>query len=370
VRRVSDRPLDAAGARSELDPLSLAEIDTLLTRIGVGALDPATVTGEIGRNKNWSGRTCSGRGVFIKQVIGDPIDAARRMRHSLAADALLRGYGEFSAGPRCLGSDEGARLLVFELVDGGRNGAHLAGDGDFHTETASDLGRMLAALHTLDPSALGVPITSRSRCGVADMVTALPLDTFRDASAAELEVWQLLQQDGAVAAKVRDLCRSAERARQAPVHGDLRLDQILVLPDAIHLLDWEEFQGADPAQDVGSFIGEWLYRAVRGITGNAEDSQDVPWSHEEVVARGVAELAKVQPYIDAFWSAYRSERGSLTPDLAVRAAGFAGWHQFDRLLAEARDRNRLSPVDRAVAGVGRAVLLHADQFVQALGLGG
>jgi hypothetical protein len=137
----------------------------------------------------------------------------------------------------------------------------------------------------------------------------------------------------------------------------------------MYICDWEEFRLADAARDLGSFAGEWLHRAVRGLAGyggNAAVSETV--SHEEIVRRMADGIAAVRPRVVAFCSGYRQARPTVDPGLHARAAGFAGWHLFDRMLASARRSSRLGALERAAAGIGRSVLLAPADYAATLGL--
>ncbi len=54
--------------------------------------------------------------------------------------------------------------------------------------------------------------------------------------------------------------------------------------------------------------------------------------------------------------------------LPERAAAYAGWHLYDRLIATAESHATLNPVARAAAGIGRTVLLDPAGAARTLGL--
>ncbi|MDW6064936.1 hypothetical protein SAZ11_52485 [Streptomyces sp. FXJ1.4098] len=173
-------------------------------------------------------------------------------------------------------------------------------------------------------------------------------------------------------------------AEPAPAHGDLRLDQFLLHGDELHLCDWEEFRLADPARDIGGFVGQWLFRAATLMftefepdppdsADNAADAADAAGAdggtHAPLVRGGADQLDAVRPLVAAFWRGYRGARPAADPGLAERAVAYAGWHLFDRVLATATHSARLTAVQRGTAGLGRGALLAPARFVDVLGLG-
>ncbi|HEY3465617.1 MAG TPA: class V lanthionine synthetase subunit LxmK [Amycolatopsis sp.] len=330
-------------------------VDSLLAKLGLGAL--GSVRTYRGRHRNWAGTTVSGTEVFVKRIAPGSPGGARTLGRLIALESS--DWAPVPR-PRCLGWDADTGVLAYELVAPVRDGRRLADDGDFDEATAGRLGRLVARLHDapcppwLDSSCPPLP--------PLEELESLPVEVYRNACAAELELWRLLQGDEALTAAIRPLCTPPEAAL-TPVHGDLRLDQFVIGGSEVRLTDWDELRRGDPARDVGAFVGEWLFRSTLGIAA----AGGTP-GHEETVARGAARFGQVRPLIAAFWRAYRKERREPDADLVRRSAAFAGWHQFDRLLAGAEKQSRLLPVERAAAGIGRAVLLAPDRFATTLGL--
>lgn len=379
--RVDTLATPGAGTRRTLAPADLSgfpSIGTLLARLGAGVLLAEGLTAYPGRNDNWAGATDSGLAVFVKHIGGDPAESLRGFRRVMAFERLA---GDAATGPvphpRLIGSDEAARLLVFDLVEDAASGSDLASDDRFDAALAHRAGRVLAGLHSLRPGARGASAgsealdTSPMHLPPLANFAALPWSRYTGASAGTLEAWRLLQGDTALHDALRDLRSREERAPRTPMHGDMRLDQLLLDSDGRLLLaDWEEFRSGDPARDLGGFAGDWLYRAVLKVPSGLAQAPGVPVAHEEVVRTGVAELAEVTPLIAAFRSGYADVRPEATeadPGLFVRATAFAGWHLLDRLLASASARARLTAAERAAAGVGRTALRTPEAFVPVLG---
>jgi hypothetical protein len=276
-----------------------------------------------------------------------------------------------------LGWSEEDALVAFELLPAARTGAERADDGSFDEKDAHRTGEMIGVLHGLDASAR-VPLdTSPPALPPVAALTALTLERHRTTSAAELKMWNILQHDEQLAASIRDLQESSTTAPACPAHCDLRLDQLLFFQDTAYLLDAEELRRADPARDLGTYVGEWLYRAVRALPGTAGTAvptwgdqmrHDPTPSDQEMSARGVRELARLRPLIEQFCAGYRSTGRPLGSTLRTRSAGFAGWHLIDRVMARAVQRSELSAVERAALGIARKILLSPASVTKTLGL--
>jgi hypothetical protein len=352
------------GGRKQLrisDPHSISRLNSTLTGLGLGTLTEDAVRSFAGRNPNWAGTTSTGARVFVKHISGDARAATVRLRRAITVETerLADRFGLVT--PRCLGWDANARLIVFELLTPARTGAELAAAGEFGDHRAEQAGRLVAALHSASLAGGGQPAPPFPAPAPLE---SLSWPEFASATAAELELWRILQNDAALPAALRRLHLAQERAVPAPTHCDLRLDQFIEHGGQLYLTDWEELQLADPARDVGAYAGEWLYHAITRL-----DAGHADLSHEDVVDLAAEEFAEVRPRIRAFWRTYVHAVGRADPDLAVRAAAFAGWHQFTRAFAGAHASSRLSVIDRAAAGVGRTALLAPHQFAEELGLG-
>lgn len=270
--------------------------------------------------------------------------------------------------PRCLGWDLDAGLLAFDFLPDARSGADLAAADEFGEDLAEHAGLAIGALHGLTGVGAGAP-TDPPVLPSAELLDGLPLAVFAACSAAELDVWRLMQQDRPLVAAIDGLLGRQAAVPHVPAHCDLRLEQFLLAKDTLHVCDWEEFRLADPARDVGSFAGEWLHRAVIGMADQGRRLGETA-SHAEIVSQIAAGIDRVRPLTAAFWSGYRMARPDTDAGLAGRAAAFAGWHLFDRMLAAARRAPRLSGLDRAAAGIGRMILLSPAEFTGTLGLVG
>ena len=357
------------------------EVEALLRRLGHGPYLRDTLTAPPGRNDCWAGRTADGTRVFTKRLLGTRDDVARRMRNLRAFDRCAATALTHPAlcGPRVTGLDAEAGVVAFAYVEEARGGAQLMVQETFTATLAHGVGEAVGQLHAARPgpdvtgeSGAAAP-TARPAHPDLGMLRAVPLAVHERLSFGETQAWGLMQRDTRLVAALEALREREERAPRVPVHGDLRVDQLLVTRDGFHLADWEEFGPGDAARDVGSFTGEWLYRSVLDIVTSRGDAhfRDEAFDHPRVLRRGAEKLHRLLPLVRAFWSGYLAARPgacAADPGLPARATAFAGLHTLDRLIAAAQRRPRLSAVERAAAGVGRRALLDPGRFASVLGL--
>jgi phosphotransferase family enzyme len=347
------------------------ELAEALTRMNMGPLLENSLTGYAGRNDNWAGSTEDGQEVFVKRLSGKPADVAARYQRLVDFENAVCGRTFRSwRSPRFLGGDEETGVLAFVRVPSPRSATSLLEDGDLGVDLAERLGRSIGELHSLPMAARQVGGPGPAALG--GRLLALSLEEYEQASGAEIEAWALLHHDKRVHEALNRLMEQSAHAAPVPSHCDLRVDQFLLSGEELYLTDWEEFRPADPALDLGSFVGEWLQRAASRMF---RDLDSVPTSnpgeqHEQIVDKGAQELDAVRPAIEAIWAGYRAGRpdAAADADLAVRVTAWAGWHLFDRMLATAMFSGRLGAVDRGMAGIGRNALVYPEKFVSALGL--
>ncbi|WP_328924426.1 class V lanthionine synthetase subunit LxmK [Streptomyces sp. NBC_00190] len=353
---------------------SVPAVANALAGLRLGTLDSTNLVAHNGRNENWAGRTTSGANVFVKRLEGPTADVSRRLNNILTFEELLATSSTAALkAPRYLGCSEEDAIVVFELLPGARTGAERADDDAFEEKDAFRVGEMIGALHGINPAPATTLDTSLPVLPPVSYLDALPLETHRNSSFAELELWRILQQDDALSAALRRLRDSeGQSADRRAIHGDLRLDQLLFVDDMPYLIDWEELRWGDPARDLGAYIGEWLYRALRKLPGTGTEDSPEPAdsadSGRELVARGVRELLRRRPLIEQFCTGYRSTGRPFEASLRERSAGFAGWHLIDRVMAAAARRPSLTPLDRAALGTARTVLVDPAAVTKTLGL--
>lgn len=345
-------------------------VQKLLDQLGLGCLVIDTATPILRRNDSWSGITTSGAEVFVKRISTD--DPSRYRRACIFE--ILSGVTPIPGltTPHCHGWDDTSQLQVFQWVRDAEIATDLLYDGRLTCDLAQRVGVSLAALHTTVPaSGLGLERVDFP-LPTTEWLAALPSRMYDRASAGELQVWRMLQQDESLAPAIARLRADENAAAATMIHGDVRLDQILVdvRGGVVHLTDWEEFRIGDPARDTGAFVGDLLCHAASRALRNTSGSASTPVGERADISTTdiAAELARIQPVLRAFWRGYRVN-GNVGDELAHRTVAFAGWHTYDRLIAQAQRSARVSAVARGVAGMGRNLLRDPGRFLTTLGLG-
>lgn len=332
-------------------------------------------TGELprlaGRNINHVVRTDRGQ-YFVKVLL--ELDSDRRVTNSLGYDHFAARVSAAPRSPRCLVAERELGILIFEYLADVESGAQLMVEERFTPETATALGRAVATLHLGEVALTPGELVSLP-APYPELLRGFPLHGLPELTGGELKAWSLLQADDAVRAALTDLNARSRAVPSAPVHGDLRVDQVLVDAEGRPwIIDWEEFGAADPARDTGSFLGEWLYRTVLDIPTSRGDGVELPdgSSTADLVGRGHAKLARLRPITEAFWQSYHRTRATagrpVDDDFSHRTAGFVGWHLLDRFVAGSALSGHLPAIHRAAAGVGRAALLNPVGVLELLGL--
>ena len=347
-------------------------VDPVLRRLGLGRLRWPTATLAVGRNDNWIGDTTTGRRVFVKKVTGQDAEVVRRMRRTEAfyRSRSAAGRQDCLRTAELLGQDERAGVQVFSCVDDASDGSRLAVDQRFGADLGRRAGMAIATVHGGEPSLLRVLAQSLPAEPPADLLGGLSLEIFYDSSFAQLEVWRLIQRDRSVVDGLAALERPVAEELLAPVHGDLRLDQFLLAGGQLYVTDWEEFQLADPARDVGSFLGEWIYHSVVAFLaerGRRGAGRPVPVPNI-VLSPNWAAYGRAREVVGAFWAGYRSIRRILDPEFADRATLFAGWHLIERLLMDTMVKPRLDGAGHALFRVAGTILRAPGRFAPVLGL--
>lgn len=165
-----------------------------------------------------------------------------------------------------LGPDDGLGVgFVSDFVEGETLGRHIVHDEQYAAARAGlsgECGRMLAALHTIDPESTSlspVPPGRSSATGQLDLFRGL-LDGYEvERPVLELAMRWLREKD-------------PDDGRRVVVHGDLRVGNLIVGHEGVRaLLDWELAHVGDPAEDVGWLcVRSWRFGGPGRVGGCGE----------------------------------------------------------------------------------------------------
>ncbi|MGI5221676.1 class V lanthionine synthetase subunit LxmK [Nocardia sp. CA-290969] len=326
---------------------------------------PANIQRLPGRNLNFVAE--SGDRKFFVKVL-DRRESTQRIEALLAFERFnaLPSVREWYRGPQLIDVDTEHNAAVFEYIGDRATGSELMVDMRFDTKTAGRVGELLGRLHRSSHD--HVPISAPNYPAPRPQhLHAIPLDQLYHLTEGEIEAFRNCQKDHELTRLLEELIADSEsNGDRCPIHGDVRVDQLLIDDETVMLIDWEEFRIGDPARDVGTFIGEWLYRTILDIPTGRGDGTAFRRTGDssEIVSRAVDKAAVLAPLVQEFWRSYTAvTHDSADPALLRRACRFAGWHLIDRLFAFAAGVAVLPATHWAAAGVGRAALGEPDGVI-------
>ena len=310
------------------------------------------------------------RGLVVKQ--SDDGDRAATRHEATVLERLRAADRRFTTRlPAPVSFDAATGILVLEAARDPQDLRRLHARGRYSRELAAQIGRTLALLHGTPVAALG------DRGGPSDARSALRMHrpSVRDRghlTDAALELVGAIQRSEELCAALDEL--DASSRDDTPAHGDLRWDNVLAAraPDGtsarrsrVLLLDWESAGPGDRSQDVGSFLGEYLYDWMRSIPIVDRDDP------ARLIESAGRPLARMRPAIAAFWQAYSDHDGG-EPDGALlrRAARFAAVRVLASAYEESLTRIVLSGSAHFALQLSTNILRRPDRATASLlGLG-
>ena len=247
--------------------------------------------------------TPGARYVLRKKPGGPLLPSAHAIEREYRVISALRDSPVPVAGARCLCEDAGILGTPFYVMD------HVAGrvlwdptlpgiTGAERAAMYNDMNRVVAALHALDPDALG--LSDYGRRG--------------DYMKRQVARWSRQYQASAtqpLAAMDRLMAwlpgQIPAEGGHAIVHGDLRLDNLIFHPTeprVVALLDWELSTLGDPLADLAYHMITWHLRAdeFRGMAGADLAALGIPPAEDYL--RRYCERSGRQPLPEPVWDVY------------------------------------------------------------------
>jgi aminoglycoside phosphotransferase (APT) family kinase protein len=289
-------------------PEMLKQADIAHYLLSLGLVKPrAVVDGEI-TVVDASRRNC----VFLAVVHGGPTyvvkQASRWAAPTLAHEAaVLRALAETTElatqVPTVVHYEPQAALLVLGTQGYARDWHTYLIAARFPRTPARALGRTLANLHRIPADFVeDLPHGVDPMWGLS--LPEPPHKLLLDLSGGSQDLVARLQSSRALCSRLDEL-RGA-RSDRALIHGDLRWENCLAVAapgsrrkTRVLLVDWELAGPGPPAFDVGTVFAEYLYHWVGSIPIVE------PADPGRLVSHARHPLARMQPAVNAFWSAYR-----------------------------------------------------------------
>jgi Ser/Thr protein kinase RdoA (MazF antagonist) len=337
------------------------------------AVGSYTVRDAARRNRNLRVEGADGGGYLIKQP--DPLedDAEVTLRNEAAfhrlcleepALAALRGMI-----PRLADHDAERAVVVFELVPGAvplRSSEGVLGATGLLAEAGRAVGAVLGTLHRAC-RALAAEADPR-RPWLADKLPEI-MTIHRPGprlleilSPASVEALKALQADGRLCGQLNGL-RGLWR-RETVVHGDVRFDNVLVLPPAggpgagrvpvgVRVVDWELVRLGDPAWDLGGALHEFLSLWVYSMPVSSA------LSAAEMAAGAVYPLAGMRRAIRATWGGYCAAAGLAADEadaLLRRAVPYSAARLVQSVFESSYESDRLAARSVILLQLGANIL--------------
>jgi aminoglycoside phosphotransferase (APT) family kinase protein len=281
------------------EPLPGLDLDALSARLGLGPLSGELVSG--GRS-NLTYLVCDGRRSWIvrRPPLGHVLATAHDMAREYRVMSALAGTGVPVPETYELCEDEsvlGAPFYVMQNVAGevyrtaksaaDLGLARLAG-------VARELGRVLARLHQVEPAAVGLAGFGRPEGYLARQLARW---------SKQLAASRSREMPGIDELRDRLAAGLPDTPRSAIVHGDYRLDNVILGPDDRigAVVDWEMATLGDPLTDIGMLMLYWeMLVNGQGMFGAVPEGAQFPPGAvllEAYAAAGGAELDRLGWYL-------------------------------------------------------------------------
>ena len=247
------------------EPTGVTELaDALAHVLGATAVTDLTRLSGGASRETWKFAADGRTYVLQRQRAGD----VREMR--VEADVLRAAFAAGVRVPELVASGSvndpdnpvAASYMILEHVDGETIARKILRDDEYaHARgvLVADMARSLAALHTIDPSAIdGLPTVDQ----VAQY--RVTLDDLNERLGQSHSTFEL-------AFRWLDANRPSS-TRRTLVHGDFRLGNVMVGPDGLRaVLDWELAHVGDPMEDLGWLcVRAWRFGSPRPVAGVGE----------------------------------------------------------------------------------------------------
>ena len=306
------------------DGLMLAHSQIAHYLLSLGLLEPRaivedglTVVDASRRNCVFIATTRSGPTYVVKQA--GP-RSALTLKHEAAVLRMLADAPELVGQvPAVVHEDRDMALLVLRSPGGGRDWREHHKAGRFPVAPARMLGRSLAALHRHAPDGLGDQPADAARMWALQFAEP-PLELIRDLSVGAQDLVARLQANAPMMDRLTGLREHDHQ--DVFVHGDLRWDNCLAIAapgsgrrTQTLLIDWELAGRGEAALDVGTVFAEYLSAWVGSIPIVEVATPG------RLLSLARYPLLRMQPAMDAFWSAYRAT--SPAPPALVRVLELA-----------------------------------------------
>lgn len=314
------------------------------------------------RNKNLQVTTNQEKNYLIKQVSDRGAENARTLTTELRFyQSVADNFPELQKYfPNVFYTDEQDILLILEFY---KNAVPLwkyykeKGIDRMPMNTVADAGKVLASVHEKfkDCPKTTFPYLNDALPFAFELHKPDPkiLAYIRKGGYQFIEN---LQQDATLCMIIEEL--SANWKGDALIHGDIKLDNMIVIPGnnetddpELRLIDWEMVQYGDLAWDIAGgfqdFIFWWIIMMPEGETP------------EEMIQNATFSFSRLQPAINAYWDAYVQTRKLTNEEnevLLKRVVRYSGLRCLQTAYEIATKFEYLPPIALLLWNTGESIL--------------
>jgi hypothetical protein len=177
-----------------------------------------------------------------------------------------------------------------------------------------------------------------------------------------------IQSDGGMMETLESVARSWEI--NAVIHGDIKLDNFLVIEDSVtgtdvektlKLIDWEMVQMGDLAWDVAGVFQDFIFWWAISMP-------DLE-SPEEMVRNAAFPITKLKPGIIKFWESYCESSGisgKTETELLQKVVRFAGLRVLQTAYEISSKFDDIPPIGSILLGIGKSILRKPEEAAKQL----
>lgn len=296
--------------------------------------------------------TIEGKHILNKVLIGEENDVERRTLNLKKWDEFIKSH-DLVKSPEIKSID--SNNIYYQFIDNATTLEDMI-ENKKPESMASYLIRAARILSKINSIEINYDNFNQSVLANVELLYALSQKQYVNCSGAELQLYSLLQNDTDLISKLDSYRKKINKNVLGFCHGDIRLDQFLVdSQDNIWTIDFEECGVNDTMSDLGSLIGSIFFHALySSFSVEIKEAPNEEKINEGFMKKGQEKLQMYRDIIRKMINEYESRRTIDYTDLAVQV----GWFLIERIVSRASFSTRLSELDKAIAGIGRNLVIY------------
>ncbi|MBI5974390.1 phosphotransferase [Staphylococcus canis] len=293
-----------------------------------------------------------GKKYFKKKVVGVEEDASKRYQNLINWEELKQ-FNTNIHSPSLLKKNKEKKELVYEYLE---NTISLEDIMDNKNSDSLFLIRkatqILVDLHSFDFSRTNIEIEV-SKVNRRDNILNLNKYEYASFTGAEIELFSLLQNDKEF---INVIDKKIDNENYTFCHGDIRLDQFLFDNEKnMWIIDFEEMCIGDPMRDLAGIIGSLYFNSLlKTFSSTTQETSNIAEVESHFIDKGTVYIEETKPLLKEILSTYSNNREIDKLKLYTNI----GWFIIERIISRAKFTYRMSPVDKAILGIGREIIVN------------